>query len=81
MIRVCVICRKVYTLGRLFTCGSEECHKKFIEKLVKEFGEYKKIVDIETGKAYRVPTRVILEKGLRHEDLVKYPLWDEHEED
>ena len=46
---------------------------------MKEVGEYKKVVDIETGKAYKVPTRHILEYGLKHEDLKNFPLWDENE--
>jgi hypothetical protein len=46
-----------------------------VSKLVKIFGEFKKVVDAVTGKAYRVPTRDIIEKGLRHADLVKYPEW------
>jgi len=75
-LRVCVICGKAYIIGRLFTC-SDECHKKLIEALVKKFGEYKKVVDAETGKAYKVPVRDILEKGLRYKDLISYPLWED----
>ncbi|MDH5440036.1 MAG: hypothetical protein OEZ48_08520 [Candidatus Bathyarchaeota archaeon] len=44
---------------------------------MKEFGEFKKIVDVETGTAYKVPTREVLERGLRWEDLKKYPKWDD----
>jgi len=72
--RVCVVCGKTYIIGRLYTC-SDECHEKLIEKMVQEFGEYKKVVDVETGKTYKVPIRDILEKGLRHKDLINYPLW------
>jgi len=75
-VRVCVVCGRPYVYGRTLTC-SEECHKRLVEKLVREFGEYKKIVDAETGVAYRVPTRDIIERGLRYEDLTKYPLWEE----
>jgi len=71
---VCVICCKAYVGGRLYTC-SEACHKRFVGLLVEEFGEHKRVVDAETGKAYRVPMRDIIEKGLRHADLVKYPEW------
>jgi RecJ-like exonuclease len=81
-VKRCVICGKEYEPGspgsRELTC-SEECHKKLIDKVVKEVGEYKKVVDIETGKAYKVPTRHILEYGLKHEDLKNFPLWDENE--
>ena len=73
-VRVCVICGKPYVTGREYTC-SEECHRELVEKIVREFGEYKKVVDVETGKIYKVPTRDIIEKGLKHEDLIKYPLW------
>jgi len=58
------------------TC-SEECHEKLIDRLEKEFGIYKKVVDIETGRAHRVPTRDIIEKGLKHQDLKNYPEWKE----
>ncbi len=77
-LRVCIICGKSYVMGRRFTC-SEECHRRLIENLIEEFGEYKKVVDAETGRAYKVPTRDILEKGLRYKDLVNYPLWEDTE--
>jgi len=73
--RRCIICGKPHNY-RVYTC-SEECHKKLIDKLVKEFGEFKKVIDGETGKAYKVPTRDILEKGLTYLDLTKYPEWKE----
>jgi len=60
-------------LGRA-TC-SDDCHEKLVEMLEREFGRYKKVVGVVTGKAYRVPTRDIIEKGLRYEDLGKYPEW------
>jgi hypothetical protein len=72
--RVCVVCGNRYYGGHVFTC-SEACHERFVAMLVEEFGEHKRVVDAETGKAYRVPTRDIIEKGLRHADLVKYPEW------
>jgi len=58
----------------LVTC-SEECHEKLVDRLEREFGIYKRVVDNETGKTHRVPTRDIIEKGLRHQDLKKYPEW------
>ncbi|GAF67782.1 unnamed protein product, partial [marine sediment metagenome] len=33
----------------------------------------KKVVDIETGRTHMVPTRDIIENGLRHQDLKNYP--------
>jgi len=71
---ICIICGKLYESGRLFTC-SEACHRKFIDMLVETFGEFKKVVDKQTGKAYRVPTRYILEHGLKHEELPNFPEW------
>ena len=32
------------------------------DALVEEFGEFKKIVDAETGTVYKVPTRDVLER-------------------
>jgi len=79
-LRVCVICGKPYLIGRLLTC-SEECHRKLVERLIREFGEYKKVVDVETGKAYKVPVRDIIEKGLKYRDLINYPPWNDFEEE
>jgi hypothetical protein len=47
---------------------------------VKKIGEFKKVVRIMTGEAFRVPTRDILENGLREQDLDKYPKWEETNE-
>jgi hypothetical protein len=74
--RTCVVCGSSYLGGHVYTC-SEICHEKFVSKLIAEFGEFKKVVDVMTRKAYRVPTRDIVEKGLRHRDLTKYPKWKE----
>jgi len=71
----CVVCGKLYKPGRTWTC-SEACHKKFIDRLVEAFGEFKKVVDVRTGKAYRVPTRYILERGLKYEELPNFPEWE-----
>jgi len=72
MLRYCVICGKPCT-ARLLTC-SDECHELLIERLVEEFGEYKIVVDVKTGLKHRVPTRDILEHGLKYADLKKYPV-------
>lgn len=73
----CAICGKPLARStRLLTC-SERCHDELVDGLVKELGEFKRVIDAETGKAHRVPTRDIIEHGLRHEDLAKYPLWEE----
>jgi len=57
------------------TC-SEECHSKFVEKMLDEFGEYKKITDNVSGLTYKVPTKQIVEKGITQEQLKDFPLWD-----
>jgi hypothetical protein len=58
------------------TC-SEEHHELLVEQTVAAFGAVKKVVDSATGKAYAVPTRDIIEKGLRWADLPDYPEWRE----
>jgi len=51
------------------------CHEKLVDRLENEFGVYKKVLNLDTGKAHRVPTRDIIEKGLRQKDLRRYPEW------
>lgn len=73
----CAVCGKPKAGSRrLLTC-SDGCHERLVERLVREFGEFKRVVDAETGKAYKVPVRDILELGLKREDLVRYPPWEE----
>lgn len=55
------------------TC-SKKCHEDLCNELERMFGEYKQIVDAETGFTHRVPTRVIIEKGLNQHDLKDYPV-------
>jgi len=75
MLRFCAVCGKPYVDRRLYAC-SEACHRRLVDDLVKEFGEFKRIVDAE-GTAHEVPTREILERGLSYEDLKMYPEWEE----
>lgn len=70
---LCWICGSPCSGSRV-TC-SDECHEKLVDRLESEFGIYKKVVDIETGKIHRVPTRDIIEKGLRQQDMRRYPEW------
>ena len=58
------------------TC-SDACHDELVSRLIAEFGEFKKVADQTTGIAYKVPTRDIIEKGIRWRDLNRYPLWEE----
>ena len=74
-LRVCLVCGKSYIIGHQFTC-SEECHKKLMKHVVKLFGDHKKVVDAETGKAYRVPTKDIMLQAMFYKDLIKYPEWE-----
>lgn len=71
---LCVICDKSTIAGKM-TC-SDTCHEKFIEFCEEQYGVSKKVVDQTTGMAYKVPTRDIVEKGLKWEALTKYPRWE-----
>lgn len=72
----CFICGAKYVPGREYTC-SEECHEKLKEKIITEFGEFKKIVRASTGEVFKVPTIDIIEKGIREQELDQYPRWVE----
>ena len=54
-----------------------ESRERLIQELIARFGEFKKVVRMRTGVAYKVPTRDILEKGIREKDLDQYPLWED----
>ena len=72
----CVICgRPVPLPGFAITC-SAGCHEQFVADCERKFGRYKKVVSVETGLAYKVPTREIIERGLKFSDLPNYPPWD-----
>lgn len=58
------------------TC-SEKCHIEYIRILEEKFGKVKKVTDSESRISYKVPTKDIIEKGLKWEDIKKYPLWNE----
>ncbi len=72
----CVVCGKQYLRGRQQTC-SDVCHEELVKRLVARFGPFKRIVRVSTGVAYKVPTRDLIEKGLREQDLDQYPTWEE----
>ena len=73
---ICVVCGNSYTDGREMTC-SQDCHDRVADRLVAQFGEFKKVVRMRTGVAYKVPTRDIIEKGIKEQDLDQYPLWED----
>ena len=77
ILKQCVVCGSSIDsdIPRI-TC-SVSCHEEFIELMEKELGKDKKVVDSETQIIYRVPLRDIIEKGIKQEDLHKYPVWKE----
>ncbi len=72
----CIVCQELYEGGREQTC-SDQCHEIFIKRLIARFGEYKKVVRMTTGVAYKVPTRDIIEKGIKEKELDQYPAWED----
>jgi len=58
----------------LTTEGSRFAEKQIIDK----FGEFKRVIS-HRGIAYKVPTVVIIREGIREQDLVNFPLWNDEE--
>jgi len=55
-----------------------ECNREeLVKHLIDQFGEFKKVVRMATGEAFKVPTRDIIEKGIREQDLDQYPKWED----
>ena len=48
-----------------------------IEHLERLYGKYKKVVRLATSEAFRVPTRDIIVKGVKEQELDQYPRWEE----
>ncbi|MBA7688622.1 hypothetical protein ES703_97107 [subsurface metagenome] len=74
----CVICQQIYDGGREMTC-SDECHEELVRRLGADSGEFKKVIRLSTGVAYKVPTMDIIEKVLKEENLDRYPIWEENQ--
>ena len=72
---LCFICNAPAVPGGI-TC-SADCHEKLIKFFEDKFGKVKKVVDLTTDIEYKIPTRDIIEHGLKWEDLPKYPAWDD----
>ncbi len=72
----CYICGDPCTIPGTITC-TPFCHEKLVDRLVIRWGEFKKVVQESTGVAYKVPTRDIIEKGIREQDLDQYPVWEQ----
>ncbi len=56
----------------MVTC-SDDHHEELIHRFELDFGSYKRVTDLETGKVHKVPLRDLIEKGLRQQDLKHYP--------
>jgi hypothetical protein len=75
--RQCIICGKQLPPDHLGVTCSIQCHELYISLLETKFGKYKKVTDAVTGISYRVPTRYIIENGLKQEELTRFPVWTE----
>lgn len=58
------------------TC-STLCHELYVLLLERQFGSFKKCTDTSTGVTHKVPTRYIIEHGLRQDDLKGFPVWQD----
>jgi hypothetical protein len=72
----CFICDKPCSVAGTITC-SQGCHEELMNRLVAQWGEFKKVVRASTGVAYKVPTRDIIDHGIKEKDLDQYPLWEQ----
>ncbi len=69
----CLNCHSSCPPGQVIC--SEKCHETLIQRLEQKFGTHKKVVDLKTMKAYRVPLRDIVEGGLRRKNLKYFSEW------
>ena len=70
---LCVVCGKPKRFNAL-TCSNEDCHETFVTWCENQHGLYKKVSGPD-GVVRRVPTRDIVEKGLKASELENYPAW------
>ncbi len=70
-----VCCNADIQSNNKITCGSK-CHEKFVLKMIKKYGLYKKVMDQQTNTAYKIPTRLIIEDGVTQKELKNYPVWN-----
>ncbi len=56
------------------TCLDPDCHETYVRLMEKECGQDKIVEDMTTGKRYLVPTRFIIEHGLKVNELPLFPL-------
>jgi len=64
--------------GSKVTC-SDVCHERLVACLEAEYGTHYRCVRMSTGEEFRVPTRDIIERGVKERDLDQYPHWDEED--
>jgi hypothetical protein len=71
---ICPACRKPLPIprDRMYTC-SDLCHGVWIDIQVARWGPTRTLTDMATGKRHLVPTREILEIGIKAENLHTYP--------
>ena len=55
----------------------EPKNQEKLKKMIKEFGEHKKVIDFASGVAYKVLTKDIITKGVKQQELDKYPIWED----
>lgn len=67
-------CNSDIEMSNIITCG-KHCHDLFVIKKIVEDGLFKKIIDATSGIAYKIPTKLIIEEGIRQQDLKKFPEW------
>lgn len=58
----------------LFLTCSPECLTKWINAIITDVGAISPITDVASGITYKVPTRLILECGIRPNELNRYCL-------
>lgn len=72
----CVICQAECKGQYKYTC-SKTCHEIWLVQIRREYGNYQKVVRISTGEAFKVPTALIYEQGIKEQELNRFPLWQE----
>jgi len=67
-------CNADIEMNNKITC-SKFCHDLYVIKKIAVDGLFKKVVDLESGKAHKIPTKLIIEEGIIQQDLKKFPEW------
>jgi len=69
---VCCNADVEFAPGGRITC-SAKCHETFVTEVERQFGPHKVVVDQATGRRHLVPTRRIIEQGVRQDELGLFP--------